>query len=106
MGLTWKPTVAFFVATILAGSRILAPFFSYAEDRVIFPIAAFERGMVTDIRSTSIEIDGRMYSLKTGVVVVNEQGREIELGSVVPQSEVKFHVKEGQIDKLLVILPQ
>jgi hypothetical protein len=62
--------------------------------------------MVTDIRSTSIEIDGRMYSLKTGVVVVNEQGREIELGSVVPQSEVKFHVKEGQIDKLLVILPQ
>jgi hypothetical protein len=94
------------VVTILVGSRIVVPPSSYAEERIVFSIAGLERGMVTEIRPTSIEIDGRRYSLKTGAIVVNEQGREIELGSVVPQSEVKFHLKEGQIDKLFVILPQ
>ena len=44
--------------------------------------------------------------LKSAVVVVNREGEPLEIERIIPTSLVKFHVKEGHIDKMMVTLPQ
>ena len=74
----------------------------------VFPFSTggFERGIVTQVHQTSIEIDNKTYGLKPEIVIVNDQGQPIEIEGVMPNSDVKFHVKEGRIDKMVVSLPR
>jgi hypothetical protein len=39
-------------------------------------------------------------------VVVTHKGQPLELERIIPTSLVKFHLKEGHIDKMMVTLPQ
>ena len=40
------------------------------------------------------------------MLVVSHEGEPLELGRIIPTSLVKFHLKEGYIDKMVVKLPQ
>ena len=96
----WLCTLALFMA---AGSF---PSPGWPQSQFPFSTGGFERGMVTEVHQTSIAIDNKTYGLKPEIVIVNDQGQSIEIESVAPNSEVKFHVKEGRIDKMVVSLPR
>jgi hypothetical protein len=96
----WLCTVALFMTAV----NLPSPGWSQAQ--LPFSTGGFERGMVTEIHQATIEIDNKTYGLKPEVVIVNDQGQPIEIGSVVTNAEVKFHVKEGRIDKMVVSLPR
>ena len=67
----------------------------------------YKSGQVTDVRPpSSIEIDERSYELKVDVTILDREGEPIELARILPSSLVKFHLKEGRIDKMVVTLPQ
>ena len=66
----------------------------------------FQSGVIDDVEKSSIRIDGRTYVLKTAVLVVTHEGEALELERIIPTSRVKFHLKEGHIDKMVVTLPQ
>ena len=66
----------------------------------------YKSGHVNEVRSTSIEIDERSYELKSDVVILDHEGDPLELDRIVPTSLVKFHLKEGHVDKMVVTLPQ
>jgi hypothetical protein len=55
---------------------------------------------------SSIEIDERSYELKVDATILDREGEPLELARILPTSLVKFHVKEGRIDKMVVTLPQ
>jgi hypothetical protein len=97
---TWLCTVILFMAAM----SLPSPCWSQAQ--LPFSTGGFERGLVTEIHQTTIEIDNKTYGLKPEVMIVNDQGQPIEMGSVVLNAEVKFHVKEGRIDKMVVSLPR
>ena len=40
------------------------------------------------------------------MVVVTHEGEPLEIERIIPTSLVKFHLKEGHIDKMVVTLPQ
>jgi hypothetical protein len=67
----------------------------------------YKGGQVTEVRPpSSIEIDERSYELKADVMIVDREGEPLELAKILPTSLVKFHLKEGKIDKMVVTLPQ
>jgi hypothetical protein len=67
----------------------------------------YKSGQVTEVRPpSSIEIDERSYELKVDVMILDHEGEPLELARVLPTSLVKFHLKEGRIDKMVVKLPQ
>lgn len=69
-------------------------------------VASFTPGQVTAVHGKSVQINGRNYELKTGVVIQDEEGKPMEPAEIVPGAEVKFHLKEGQIDQMVLILPK
>ena len=73
---------------------------------MVFSTAGFQSGVIDDVQGSTIRIDGRSYVLKSAVVVVNREGEPLEIERIIPTSLVKFHVKEGHIDKMMVTLPQ
>ncbi|HJR77289.1 MAG TPA: hypothetical protein VJ805_09955 [Nitrospiraceae bacterium] len=67
----------------------------------------YKSGQVTEVRPpSSIEIDERSYELRANVMIVDREGEPLELARILPTSLVKFHLKEGKIDKMVVTLPQ
>lgn len=67
----------------------------------------YKSGQVTEVRPpSSIEIDERSYELKVDVMILDHEGEPLELARILPTSLVKFHLKEGRIDKMVVKLPQ
>ncbi|MDR4471154.1 MAG: hypothetical protein R3B11_00415 [Nitrospira sp.] len=66
----------------------------------------FQSGVIDEVLGSTIRIDGRTYVLKAAAVVVTHEGEALELERIIPTSLVKFHLKEGHIDKMVVTLPQ
>lgn len=69
-------------------------------------VASFTPGQVTAVQGKTIQINGKNYDLKPDVVIQDEEGQPVEPAGIVPGAEVKFHLKEGQIDKMVLILPK
>ena len=76
------------------------------QETMLFSTVGFQSGVIDEVQGSSIRIDGRSYVLKSAVVVVNHEGEPLEIERIIPTSLVKFHLKEGHIDKMVVTLPQ
>ena len=62
-------------------------------------------GVVTGKTESGIQIDGRTYTLHSKVTVKDEEGEEMSLEDLVPGIEVRFHLKRGKIDQIIMIQP-
>ncbi|MGH7236190.1 MAG: hypothetical protein ACREIO_07385 [Nitrospiraceae bacterium] len=69
-------------------------------------LAEFKSGQVTDKKGNRIEIDKKDYVLKSDVTVRDDEGKKRELSEVAPGSMVQFHLKQGRIDQLVLVLPK
>lgn len=76
------------------------------QESMLFSTVGFQSGVIDEVQGSTIRIDGRTYVLKTAVLVVTHWGKPLELERIIPTSLVKFHLKEGHIDKMMVTLPQ
>jgi hypothetical protein len=76
------------------------------QEAMLFSTAGFQSGVIDEVQGSTIRIDGRSYVLKSAVVVVTHEGEPLELQRIIPTARVKFHLKEGHIDKMVVTLPQ
>ncbi len=70
------------------------------------PLAGFQSGQVTGKQGATLEMDNKNYQLTPGVSVKDDEGRQKELSDVVPGVEVMFHLKQGSIEKLALVLPK
>ena len=69
-------------------------------------LADFKSGQVTDKTKNRIEIDKKDYVLQANVTVRDDEGRPRDLSEVTPGSFVQFHLKQGRIDQLVLVLPR
>ncbi len=76
------------------------------QESMLFSTVGFQSGVIDEVQGSTIRIDGRTYVLKSAVVVVTHKGQSLDLERIIPTSRVKFHLKEGHIDKMMVTLPQ
>lgn len=69
-------------------------------------LADFKSGQVTDKNGNRLEIDKKDYVLRPDVTVRDDEGKQRELTEVVPGAMVQFHLKQGRIDQLVLVLPR
>jgi hypothetical protein len=63
-------------------------------------------GEVTANRGEALSIDGKEYPLALGVMVSDDYGGQREVKDFVPGADVKYHLKNGKIDAIVLILPK
>ncbi len=69
-------------------------------------LADFKSGQVTDKKGNRLEIDKKDYVLQSNVSVKDDEGKQRELSEVGPGAVVQFHLKQGRIDQLVLVLPR
>jgi hypothetical protein len=100
--------VAFGLLTLMQVVPLIASvgFGQTVETAMPFSTVGFQSGVVDEVHGTTIRIDGRSYVLKSDASVVDHEGQPLEPERIIPTSLVKFHLKEGHVDKMVVTLPQ
>lgn len=99
-------SLAVLVPAANSGSSLAGMEPEQAQEPILFSTVGFQSGVIDELQGSTIRIDGRTYVMKTAVVVVTHRGQPLDVDRIVPTSLVKFHLKEGHIDKMMVTLPQ
>ena len=68
--------------------------------------AAYKSGVVTAVSTSGIQINHQNYVMARNATVTDDEGQALDLADFGPGVEVKFRVKRGKIDALIVILPR
>ncbi len=68
--------------------------------------ATFQAGQITAKLANGLQIDHKHYPLDTGVTITDDEGRTRELKDLVRGSLVQFHLKQGRVDKIMLLLPK
>lgn len=63
-------------------------------------------GEVTANRGEALSIYEKEYPLATGVTVSDDNGKQREVKDFAPGTYVKYHLKSGKIDILVLMLPK
>ncbi len=106
MSMARQATIPLIAALLLGTCWMMSAPPSPAEMFPAAVLATFKSGMVTSIGSSSIQIDRVDYQLKQGVEIVDHKGQPMPLAEIVFDSAVRFHLKQGQIDMMVVTRPQ
>ena len=107
-GACWSAVAAVLLATMISGgANLLFPSAARAQEHYVVPSdVTLIAGEVTAIRHDELSIDGKDYSLVTGATVVDDTGRFRELNDFVPGTQVKYQLKSGKIDLIVLIMPK
>ena len=62
-------------------------------------------GQVTAVRGTDIQIDDMDYPMTSDVTITDSEGRPKDLKDLGPGTLVRFHVRNSQIDRIVIMLP-
>ncbi len=79
------------------------------QSSMSFNTAAQQSGMVTAVHEQTVMIDGREYGFSPKVVVLDHEGRKVELAYITRNSEVRFSLVKDEthkIDKIVVRHPE
>lgn len=76
-----------------------------AAQKEVSQIEDFVMGEVTGKRENVIRIDSREYPFFADVIVKDQNLTPRNLKDVVPGAQVMFHLKQGRIDQIIILLP-
>jgi hypothetical protein len=76
-----------------------------AAQKEVSQIEGFVMGEVTDKRDNVIRIDSREYPFLADVIVKDQNLTPRTLKDVVTGTQVMFHLKQGRIDQIIILLP-
>lgn len=101
------------LAVVVASGSTLGVGTSRSEDAPELPpmpfssseLSTFQNGKITAVRGDTVQIDNRDYELRPDVIIRNPEGVLMETRDFRKGALARFHLKQGRIDKLLVILP-
>ena len=68
--------------------------------------AGFQTGQVVSAGDKQMVIDHKSYAVGSEVKVTDDEGGSREYKQVGPDQIVMFHLKKGQIDQLIIVLPK
>ena len=67
---------------------------------------AFLSGVVTGEDRSGIRINDRTYAFHSRATLTDEEGEEVDRSQLVRGVQVKFHLRRGKIDQIIVFLPR
>ena len=79
---------------------------SWAQMPVGNALTSFLSGQVTAVHDKTLQIDNKNYEIRPDATVKDDEGHPMELSSIVSGAEVKFLLKQGRIEQIVVTLPK
>ena len=112
-GRTSNPVLALLAMLLAGGITLGGPGTSWTEEGGTPPpqpfsssmLATFQNGKITAVHGMTIEIDRKDYELRPDVQIQNPEGAQMEAHDIRKGALAKFHLKQGRIDMLVVMLP-
>jgi hypothetical protein len=107
----YQGTIVLAIALFTAQGGAGAVFGDQAQEAVVVQVKA---GFVTGVSTNEIQIDGYSYRMKIGAELLDPEGEPLMESEGVPfpvtkiklNSSVKFFLKAGEIQKMIVTFPQ
>ena len=96
------------IAVIVVVGTLIVPSSSdivVAAQKEVSQLEDFVMGEVTDKRENVIRIGSKEYSFFADVIVKDQNLTPMALKDVVPGTQVMFHLKQGRIDQIIILLP-
>jgi hypothetical protein len=66
----------------------------------------YHSGQVTGKHGNVIQINNQDYTMRSDVVIEDDEGRPREERELKPGTEVNYYLKQGTIDKIVIRLPR
>lgn len=99
------------LAIVAAGSALISTTAglmpaAQAEAPSVPQLGTLPEGEITAVGSTTVDVAGRFYGLHPKLTIVSEEGQPMELQQLRPGLIVQYHVKEGALDRIIVLTPR
>lgn len=103
----WVNSVSAIAVMVVMGTLMVSSNFGIvvAAQKEVSQIEGFVMGEVTDKRDNVIRIDSREYPFLADVIVKDQNLTPRTLKDVVTGMQVMFHLKQGRIDQIIILLP-
>lgn len=69
-------------------------------------LGVFPEGEITGVGTSTLEIAGLNYRLHPKLIIVADQGQQLELKQLRVGLVVQYHQTEGALDQVIVIVPR
>ena len=79
---------------------------AWADELSVPQLGVLPEGEITAVGSTTLDVAGRFYGLHPKLTIVSEEGQPMELQQLRPGLIVQYHVKEGALDRIIVLTPR
>jgi len=79
---------------------------SWAETLNLQQAENLLEGEITSIGSQTVDVAGKLYGLHPKLMIVSDTGQPMELKQLRPGLVIQYHVNEGQLDRIIVIIPR
>ena len=79
---------------------------AWADEPSVPQLGVLPEGEITAVGSSTLDVAGRFYGLHPKLTIVSEEGQPMELQQLRPGLIVRYHVKEGALDRIIVLTPR
>lgn len=69
-------------------------------------LGVFPEGEITAVGSSTLDVAGIMYALHPKLTIVSDKGEAMDFRQLRPGLVIQYHVKEGALDRIIVIMPR
>lgn len=77
-----------------------------ADEPSVPQLGVLPEGEITEVGSSTLDVAGRFYGLHPKLTIVSDEGKPMELKQLRPGLVIQYHVKEGLLDRIIVLLPR
>jgi len=77
-----------------------------ADEPSVPQLGVLPEGEITAVESSTLDVAGRLYGLHPKLTIVSDEGRPMEFEQLRPGLVIQYHVKEGLLDRIIVLLPR
>ena len=79
---------------------------AWADEPSVPQLGVLPEGEITAVGSTTVDVAGRLYGLHPKLTIVSDEGQPMEFKQLRPGLVIQYHVKEGALDRIIVLLPR
>lgn len=79
---------------------------AWADEPSVPQLGVLPEGEITAVGSSTLDVAGRFYGLHPKLTIVSDEGQPMEFKQLRPGLVIQYHVKEGLLDRIIVLLPR
>ena len=79
---------------------------AWADEPSVPQLGVLPEGEITAVGSTTLDVAGRFYGLHPKLTIVSDEGQPMEFKQLRPGLVIQYQVKEGLLDRIIVLIPR